>query len=111
MLPGDPAIYIYDNDNGNNIVLNMTRSIGHWGSCFISTEPDITRITWPSGNRARLLVGTDGYFNCLTKENQLNELSFDFTPQDICERGYKAVGDTFGYNNGDNMTICICEII
>jgi len=107
-MSGDPATYIYDYKNHK--IMNLTRSIGDWGACFLSTIPDVTKITWPKGNRARLVVGTDGYFNCLSKENQINELSFVYTPKIICERAYKAVGDTFTHAEGDNMTIYICDI-
>jgi serine/threonine protein phosphatase PrpC len=108
-MSGEPSRYIYDSVSGN--ILNMTRSIGDWGTSFLSAKPDVTKITWSSGNRARLLIGSDGYFNCLTRENQFNELSFDFTPNIICERAYKAVGDIFTHSRADNMTICVCDIL
>jgi len=107
-MSNDPAIYIYDIKNRKT--MNMTRSVGDWEACFLSTIPDVTKITWTQGNRARLVIATDGYFNCLSKENQINELSFVYTPNIICERACKAVADTFTHADGDNMTICICDI-
>jgi serine/threonine protein phosphatase PrpC len=107
-VSGDPAMYIRDRDTGK--MMNLTRSLGDPGAGFLSSTPDVTIITWTRGNRARLVVGTDGYFNCLSDDGQINDLSFNNTPNIICERAYKAVGDTFTHADGDNMTICICDI-
>jgi serine/threonine protein phosphatase PrpC len=104
----EPAIYI--NDNNSSKKMNMTRSIGDWQVRFLSTIPDVTKITWTCGNRARLVVGTDGYFNCFSKEDQIKELSFDYTSKIICERAYNAVENTFTHKLADNTTIGICDI-
>lgn len=102
----DPAIYFAD----CNISLNMTKSFGDWDATFISSIPDITKITWAKEKQARLLVGTDGYFNCINKKVQDAELSFDLSPKDICKRAYKAVGETFGYADADNTTLIVFDI-
>lgn len=104
----EPAIYI--NDYNSCKKMNMTRSIGDWEVRFLSTIPDVTKITWTCGNRARLVVGTDGYFNCFSKEDQIKELSFDYTSKIICERAYNAVENTFTHKLADNTTIGICDI-
>ena len=100
----DPAVYFY-----GGITLNMTRSIGDWKGIYISSEPDVTCITWTPGKRARLLVASDGYFNCFSEEDQLNELSFDLKPTEICLRGHTAVGKTFGHRYADNTTIVVLD--
>lgn len=105
-VSGDPAIYFSD----NNIILNMTRSLGDRSGIFISGIPDVAKITWPKEKQARLLVATDGYFNCINKSKHDDELSFDLSPIDICTRAYNAVGNTFGYDNADNTTIVIFDI-
>ena len=101
----EPAIYIVD----DNTTLNMTKSFGDWTSTFISSIPDVTKITWAKEKQARLIVATDGYFNCIDKQVQGAELSFDLSPIDICTRAYEAVGKTFGYGNADNTTIVVFD--
>lgn len=100
----EPAIYIHGGST-----LNMTRSLGDWKAWFLSAEPDVTRITWPTGVKARLLVASDGYFNCFSKQDQNNELSFELSPSKICERGHETVGKTFGYSHADNTTIAVLD--
>ncbi len=100
----DPAVYFH-----GGIKLNMSRSIGDWDGIYVTAEPDITRITWDQGKRARLLVASDGYFNCFSKEEQNNELVFDLKPSEICERGHVAVGKTFGHKYADNTTIVVLD--
>lgn len=104
----EPAIYISDYNSCKK--MNLTRSVGDWEVQFLSTIPDVTKITWPRGNRARLVVGSDGYFNCFSKEDIINELSFVYTPNIICERAYNEVDATFKHELADNMTIGICDI-
>ncbi len=103
-LSRDPAVYFHGNG-----VINMTRSLGDWNAFFLSAEPDVTRITWNKGDRARLLVASDGYFNCFSHEDQIKELDFDLTPSNICERGHTAVGKTFGHKFADNTTIVVLD--
>ncbi len=103
-LSKDPAVYFHGNG-----VLNMTRSFGDWSAFFLLAEPDVTRITWNKGDRARLLVASDGYFNCFSHEDQIKELDFDLTPSNICERGHTAVGKTFGHKHADNTTIVVLD--
>jgi serine/threonine protein phosphatase PrpC len=100
----DPAIYF--NGGGQ---LNLTRAFGDWNCYFVSREPDVTVITWAPNTRTRLLVASDGYFNCFSKEDQELELSFDLSPSEICQRGHTAVGKTFGHAYGDNTTIVVLE--
>ena len=103
-LSKDPAIYFH----GGGTV-NMTRSFGDWSCYFLSSEPDVTVITWASGTKTRLIVASDGYFNCFSKEAQELELSFDVKPAEICQRGHTAVGNTFGHKYGDNTTIAVLD--
>jgi len=105
-LSKDPAVYFHGGAS-----LNMTRSIGDWSAYYVIAEPDITRVTWTPGKRARLLVASDGYFNCFSKEDQHNELSFDLKPSEICERGHVAVGKTFGHKYADNTTIVVLDSV
>lgn len=102
----EPAVYFHGRFGSK---INMTRSLGDWEAEFLSREPDVTVITWPEKSRARLLVASDGYFNCLSKEDQEEELSFDLTPSEICQRGHAAVGKTFGHKYADNTTIVVLE--
>lgn len=103
-MSGEPAIYFHGGG-----ILNMTRSFGDWSSYFLSREPDITVITWNPGTKTRLVVASDGYFNCFSKESQELELDFQLSPAEICQRGHTAVGKTFGYKHGDNTTIVVLE--
>jgi len=65
--------------------------------------------TWPVGNRAKLLVASDGYFNCFSKESQLDEMNFAIVPSEMCKRAHIAVCNTFGYKYADNTTIVVLE--
>lgn len=103
-LSKDPAIYFH----GGGTV-NMTRSFGDWSCYFLSSEPDVTVITWTPETKTRLIVASDGYFNCFSKEAQELELSFDVKPAEICQRGHTAVGNTFGHKYGDNTTIAVLD--
>jgi serine/threonine protein phosphatase PrpC len=103
-LSNEPAIYFH----GGGTV-NMTRSFGDWNIYFLSSEPDVTVITWTPGTKTRLVVASDGYFNCFSKADQELELSFDLSPAEICQRGHTAVGKTFGYKYGDNTTIVVLK--
>jgi len=102
----EPAVYFHGQFG---VKINMTRSFGDWQAEFLSREPDVTVITWPEEYKARLIVASDGYFNCLSKEDQEAELSFDLTPSEICQRGHEAVGKTFGHKYADNTTIVVLE--
>lgn len=102
----EPAVYFHGKFGAT---INMTRSFGDWHADFLSREPDITVITWPVETRARLVVASDGYFNCFSKEDQETELSFDLTPSEICQRGHMEVGKTFGHKYADNTTIVVLE--
>jgi len=102
----EPAVYFHGKFGAK---INMTRSLGDWSAEFLSREPDVTVITWPSESKARLLVASDGYFNCFSKEDQELELAFELTPSEICHRGHDAVGKTFGHRYADNTTIVVLE--
>jgi serine/threonine protein phosphatase PrpC len=102
----EPAVYFHGSFGS---MINMTRTLGDWNANFVSREPDVTVITWTPEARARLLVASDGYFNCLSKLDQELEMSFDLTPSEICTRGHVAVGKTFGHKYADNTTIVVLE--
>ncbi len=101
----EPAIYFHADTHR----LNMTRSLGDWNVWFLSTEPDVTVITWPKSTRARLLVASDGYFNCFNKNQQELEMDFSICPVEMCKRGHIAVGKVFSHAYADNTTIVVLE--
>jgi serine/threonine protein phosphatase PrpC len=102
----EPAVYIRGEYETS---INMTRTLGNWDATFVSREPDVTVITWKPDARARLLVASDGYFNCLSRKQQELEMSFDLRPDEICSRGHEAVGKTFGHKYADNTTVVVLE--
>jgi serine/threonine protein phosphatase PrpC len=103
-ISNDPAIYFV----GGNM-LNMTRSLGDNTAWFLSNEPDVTKITWDPNNKAKLLIASDGYFNCFSKQEQEQEMSFDISPTKMCENAYITVGKVFGHKYADNTTIVVLE--
>jgi serine/threonine protein phosphatase PrpC len=100
----DPAIYIHGGG-----VLNMTRSLGDFNAWFLSKEPDITKIMWEPGTKAKLLTASDGYFNCFSKVDQDLEMDWEIPPNQMCQRGHSTVGMLFGYTHADNTTIVVLE--
>lgn len=101
----DPAIYFHA--NGEKI--NMTRAIGDWSCEFLLAEPDVTRVIWPQGTKARLLVASDGYFNSWSDQDQINQMDFNVSAEEICMRGYEQVGKIFSHTHADNTTIVIVD--
>jgi serine/threonine protein phosphatase PrpC len=103
-ISNDPAIYFVGGG-----MLNMTRSLGDHESWFLSKEPDVTKITWNPNDRAKLLVASDGYFNCFSKHEQEQEMSFDISPTEMCQNAHITVGKVFGHKYADNTTIVVLE--
>jgi serine/threonine protein phosphatase PrpC len=83
--------------------LNIGRGLGDFGYHFVSVVPSVTELTYPATCPSTTIIGTDGYFNCLTRAQIEQEL--EKTPQDICDRSVDFVANTFGCSNADNMTV------
>jgi len=98
-MSGDIAMYIH---NGVYI-LNLSRSFGDFRSGFIIARPTITIVKYPPGTHSRTILGSDGYFNCLTKKQLHDQLLLE--PSKICSNSFSIVDRTFGHAYADNMTI------
>lgn len=82
---------------------NLSGSFGDFGCPFLRRRPTITKVSYPNGTRTKLIVGSDGYFNCFTSTQISQQLKLDIDV--ICQNAYERVGATFGHSNADNMTI------
>lgn len=103
----DLAIYHYSGESR----INLTRAVGDYVYNFIRRDPDIVHVEFEKGHKYKLISGSDGYFNCYSQKELFSVLSSDISPSDICKNGYTKVGDTFGYDEGDNTTICVINFI
>jgi hypothetical protein len=83
--------------------LNLSASMGNIGCLFMKRLPTITVVTFPKGTRTKLIVGSDGYFNCF-KSAEISE-QLTLTPELICTNAHEKVGSTFGHAHADNMTV------
>ena len=77
-MSGDIAMYVHQDSN----MLNFSRSFGDFRSRFVIARPTITIVKYPTGTHSRTILGSDGYFNCLTKD-QLHEQLL-LRPTQIC---------------------------
>lgn len=82
---------------------NLSGSFGDFGCPFLRRRPTITKVSYPKGTQTKLIVGSDGYFNCFTSTQISQQLTLD--PVVICQNAYERVGATFGHSNADNMTV------
>jgi serine/threonine protein phosphatase PrpC len=93
------ALYVHM----GGFTFNMSASFGNIGCPFMKRIPTVTVVTFPKGTHTKLIVGSDGYFNCF-KTAEINE-QLTLTPDMICTSAHAKVGLTFGYANSDNMTV------
>lgn len=100
-LSGEIAMYIHHGLS----TFNLSRSFGDFACAFMSPKPTITVVRYPSGTSTKTILGSDGYFNCFKTEQLHEQLLLD--SRTICSNGFKTVGKTFGYENGDNMTVIV----
>jgi serine/threonine protein phosphatase PrpC len=96
---GDVAKYV----KHGRFQFNMTAALGDFGCIFLKHRPTLTIITFPKGTQTKLIIGSDGYFNCFTTIEVTEQLYLDIDT--ICTNAYEKVDKTFGYDNADNMTI------
>lgn len=95
------ASYFYHRTS--RLRLNIGRALGDYEYPFVTDAPSVCELRYPQHMVATTIIGTDGYFNCLTTaelESQLN-----LTPQEICDNSVKFVEGSFGCNHADNMTV------
>ena len=102
-MNNDPSIYFSD----NLININMSRSFGDFGIKFIIDEPSITDITLPIKTLSKIILGSDGYFNCFTTK-EINEQLL-LSSDEICQNSLIKVELIFGSSIADNMTVIVLE--
>ena len=98
-MSNDIAMYIHQDSSK----LNLSRSFGDFRSKFVIARPTITIVKYPVGTKSRTILGSDGYFNCLTKAQLHEQLLLE--PIQICSNSFGIVDRTFGHRHADNMTV------
>jgi len=106
-VDGTIATYFYD--KSSNKKLNMGRSLGDFTMGFISDCPSVCELIYPEDMGSTTIIGSDGYFNCITKQQKKTELTL--SAQQVCDNSVVYVENTFGCKNADNMTVLSITIV
>ena len=102
-MNGDGAIYFVDPYDSR---LNISRSFGDFKTKFVIVEPTVTVVTFPTDIKTKIIMGSDGYFNCFRTEEIYTQ--FSFNSEDIISNGLTKAKEIFG-NDSDNMTIVVVD--
>jgi len=103
------SIATYFADNITNKRLNMTRAFGDYCCNFVVDRPSVCELVYPPTMGSTTIIGSDGYFNCLTKNERETELGL--SAQQICDNSVGFVEKSFGTKYADNMTVVAITIV
>jgi serine/threonine protein phosphatase PrpC len=108
---GDIASYIEIIDEEISPMLNMTRSLGDYmlKEIGISCIPDINVYERPT-NGSKLLVGSDGFWDCWTISELETELADHKKCQTIHNTSVRMTDFYFGKGNGDDNTLIMLSL-
>jgi len=81
---------------------NLSRTLGDKNVRFMVRRPTISKVTFPIDTNIKLIVGSDGFFNCL-RPSEIKRF-FDMNLENFLENVRETVDRTFG-PRADNTTV------
>lgn len=100
------ATYFYCIQNGAKLACG--RSFGDYSAPFVTAIPSVRDYRYPPNLKTTAVLGSDGYFNCLTERDLHGQLNGG-DAKSICDTSIEFVEKTFGFQHADNMTVVAIE--